>query len=412
VAQELYQHTFANGLTLLAERLPHVRSAAVHFNLPAGCGYDPTDRTGLANLVVGLLERGAGNLDSRELTDALDRLGLDRSESVGAYSTRLAGATLARYLPDVLARYADMIRRPHLPADELEPVKALAVQELQSIEDEPQQQVLLELNKRHYPPPLNRDYRGTLAGIDASTSAEVQQFWQQHYQPQGAILAVAGDVQWQPLLDCVGELFGTWSTTTPVPPLTVTNTPPQSAHLTKELEQTQISLAFDTVTITDPLMYQVRGAVGVLSQGMSSRLFSEVREKHGLCYAVYASYESFKERGSIVAYAGSRPEKAQETLERTLHELRRLKEGIAAEEVARVQAGLKSALVMRQESTSARAGAIASDWFYLGRVRPLREVQAAIDGLTPASILDFLHQHPLTSPTVVTLGTHPLTVPS
>ena len=137
-----------------------------------------------------------------------------------------------------------------------------------------------------------------------------------------------------------------------------------------------------------PDYYPRVGAVNVLAGGMSARLFTEVREKHGLCYSVWASYQTFKDRASILCYAGTTNERAQETLDVTLGELRRLKDGIEPDEVERVQAGLKSSLIMQEESTSARAGTLASDWYYLGRVRRFDEIQAAIDGLTPESIVD------------------------
>src|SRR5438876_7985428 len=145
VPQEVYQHTFANGLTLLAERMEHVRSAALNFLVPAGCVYDPPERLGTASMLSELITRGAGKRDSRELTLALDNLGLDRDETVGSMHMRFWGATLDRNLPAVLEIYADILRRPHLPEDELEPVQALALQDLQSLEDEPRQKVLIEL---------------------------------------------------------------------------------------------------------------------------------------------------------------------------------------------------------------------------------------------------------------------------
>src|SRR5207253_1121138 len=106
-----------------------------------------------------LIIRGAGPRNSRELTLALDNLGLDRDESVGSLHMRFWGATLARNLAAALQIYADILRRPHLPADQLDAVKALAFQELQSIEDEPKQKVLIELRRRHYPAPLGQDRR-------------------------------------------------------------------------------------------------------------------------------------------------------------------------------------------------------------------------------------------------------------
>jgi predicted Zn-dependent peptidase len=142
---------------------------------------------------------------------------------------------------------------------------------------------------------------------------------------------------------------------------------------------------------------------------MSSRLFTEIREKEGLCYSVWATYQTMKDRARVVCYAGSRNERAQRTLELLLRELRRLQEGIEAEEVERVQAGLKSSLIMQQESTASRALSLASDWYYLGRVRTLDEIQTAIDGLTPDSIVAHLRRCPPRDFAVVTLGPQPLT---
>ena len=157
VPQDVYQHTFPNGLTLLAERMEHVRSAAPQ--LPGARPAASTIRRtqlGLGSVLADLITRGAGDRDSRELTLALDNLGLDRDESVGSLHMRFWGATLARNLPAALEIYADILRRPHLPDDEIDAVQALALQDLQGLEDEPRQKVLIELRKRHYPAPLGQ----------------------------------------------------------------------------------------------------------------------------------------------------------------------------------------------------------------------------------------------------------------
>src|SRR5262245_6440006 len=162
-----YQHTFPNGLTLLLEPMPHVRSAAFGFLVPAGCRHDSPGKAGLSTVLSELITRGAGERDSRALSDALDRLGLDRSESTGIINMHFSGSLLARNLPAALELYADILRRPHLPEDELEAAQALVVQEIQSLEDEPQQKVMVELRKRYYPDPLGRDHRGTIEGVEA-----------------------------------------------------------------------------------------------------------------------------------------------------------------------------------------------------------------------------------------------------
>ena len=135
---------------------------------------------------------------------------------------------------------------------------------------------------------------------------------------------------------------------------------------------------------------------------MGARLFTEVREKRGLCYSVWASYQTFKDRACIVCYAGTTNERAQETLEVTVNELGG--KGVTEDEVATVQAGLKSSVIMQEESTSSRAGALASDWYFLGRIRSLEEIKKAIGALTPKGIVEHVRRYPARNFTIVTLG--------
>lgn len=407
MAEKTFQHTFPNGLTLLAERLDHVRSAAFNFLVPAGSAYEADADQGTASLLSDLITRGAGERSSKELALALDGLGLDRSESAGTFHMRFWASTLARNLLPALEIYADILRRPLLDEEELEPVKLLALQDLQALEDDPKQKVMIELKKHHLPTPLGRDRRGTLQTLEKITMADVRRHFQKFFQPRGTIVSVAGNIEWNALRDTIGRLFGDWPASQE-PTFSLGQTGVKREHLHKETEQTQIALAYDSVPITHPDYYVAMGAVNVLSGGMSSRLFTEVREKRGLCYSVWASYSSFKDRAFIVGYAGSTNERAQETLDVTLQEFRRLADGIEEDEVQRVQAGLKSSLIMQEESTSARAGAIAGDWYYLGRIRTLDEIQAAIDSLTPARLIEHLKAHPPKDITLVTLGPKPL----
>jgi predicted Zn-dependent peptidase len=410
VQPEVHEHTFSNGLTLLAERMEHVRSAALNFLVPAGCVYDPADQLGVGSVLAEMVTRGAGERDSRELSLALDSLGLDRDASVGSLHMRFWGATLSKNILPALRLYADILRRPRLPEPELAPVQALALQDIRSLEDEPKQKVLIELRKIHYPPPLGNDRRGTATGIENLTIHKVREHYRSLFAPRGTILSVAGNIEWQPLRDQVETLFGDWQGPE-TPPLQLGAVPAKRVHIQKETTQTQVALAYASVPVGHPDYYAALGAVNVLSGGMSARLFTEVREKRGLCYAVWASYQTFKDRASIMCYAGTTNERAQETLDVTVRELRRLQEGIEEEEVERVQAGLKSALIMQEESTSARAGTLASDWYYLGRIRSFDEIHSAIDGLTPQGIVAHLLRYPARDLSLVTLGPKSLDAP-
>ena len=219
------------------------------------------------------------------------------------------------------------------------------------------------------------------------TPESVRGHFRRHFRPAGTIMSVAGNIDWEPLRDQVGRLFGDWQGE-PVPAVTAGPSRAGFDHIPKETTQTQIGIAYPSVPIGHADYYAALGAVNVLSGGMSSRLFTHVREERGLCYSVWATYQTFKDRASVIAYAGTTAERAQETFDVTLRELKRLREGIEEDEIDRVRAGLKSSLIMAEESTSSRAGSLASDWYYLGRVRSTEEIQKAIDGLTPKAILD------------------------
>jgi predicted Zn-dependent peptidase len=407
--QQIHQHTFANGFTLVAERMDHVRSAAFYFLVPAGCIHDPPAHRGIATVLSELMMRGAGNRNSRQLSDALDNLGIDHSETVGGIHLRIWGATLARNLPAALELYADILRRPHLPAGEIDAVKSLAQQDLVGLEDEPGQQMFIALRQRHYPPPLGQDSRGTEQGIDSLNERVLRAHFRRLVRPRGTVLSVAGNIEWPALRDKVGQLFADWHGGEE--PLLELGTAERGyQHVSKETAQTQIGIAYESVPFGNPDYYNAVGAVNVLDGGMSARLFTEVREKHGLCYSISASYQTFKDRASILCYAGTTTPRAQETLDRTLHELRRLQEGVELDEVERLRVGLKSSLIKAEESTTSRAGTLASDWYFLGRVRTIDEIQQALNGLTPQSIVEHVRRYPPERFTIATLGEAPLEV--
>jgi predicted Zn-dependent peptidase len=144
---------------------------------------------------------------------------------------------------------------------------------------------------------------------------------------------------------------------------------------------------------------------------MSGRLFTEVREKRGLVYNVWAGYSSLKGLGSIFGYAGTSNERAQATLDCFIHELFRLQEGVTADELQRAKTGLKASTIMQGESTSARAGAIAHDWFMRGRLRTLDEIKDAIDGVSLDMVNAWLKANKPGPFTIVTVGPKELKLP-
>jgi predicted Zn-dependent peptidase len=286
----------------------------------------------------------------------------------------------------------------------------LTLQSLASLDDEPQQKVFIELRRRHYPEPFNRSHLGRKADIESLKLADAQAHWRRGVVPDGSVIGFAGKFDWDSLREQVGHLTREWKGTL-AEPLPGQPGPRGHTHQTAPSTQVHIGLAYDAPPETSDESILQRAAAAVLSGGMSGRLFTQVREKRGLCYSVHAGYAGQKTRGTMLAYAGTTAPRAQETLDVLTAELRRLSEGIEPAEFERAIVGMKSRLVMQGESTSARAHAIAVDQYLFGRPRTLDELIRRVDGVTLERLNQFVRAHPFPSreagpaaTTLVTIG--------
>lgn len=402
--------TFPNGLTLLVEPIAGVASAGFSIAVPGGSVFDRPEAAGTAAVLTDMLTRGAGLYDSRALAGKLDDLGVQRHETTGAVHLGLGGATVAENLLPALRLYRDMLRDPHLPEAELDAARAGVEQDVRAANDDPRNRVLAELRRRSYANPWGRPNDGSLEGLAAVTHDGIRTHYATNLAAGDTVIGIAGAVDPDAVAAEVGTMFASWETG-PTPAVAEGDRPGPTAHLTEDLAQTHIALSYPEVPYGDDAYYAAWATSDLLGGGMSSRLFANVREKHGLCYAISASLTGFKHVGRMTLYAGTTPERAQETLDRTVAELRRLGDGVEPDELARVKARAKSALVMQQESTSSRAGSLTRDWYHLGRVTPLEEVAAKIDALTPEDVVAHVAAHPPTELAVVTLGREPLELP-
>jgi predicted Zn-dependent peptidase len=410
------QHTFPNGLVLVGELMPGVKSASFSLLLPAGAAYEGDAGLnlggGAATMAAEWIQRGAGPRGSRELQTALDNLGLSHTESAQTVHTSLAGATLGRNLGPALEIFADMVLRPHLDDDEIEPIRDLCLQSLRSLEDDPATKVIYELRRRHFPDPWGRPSPGTPEGVAALAPERIREFIRERYRPNGTILGVAGAIDWREVCDGIGRLFGDWKPR-PEPKVAERAVGPTRGHIVRETQQIQIALAYPAATVASPDFYPARATAAILGGHSSSRLFIEVREKRGLCYSVGTSYESHMNQAAMLCYAGTSTDRAQQTLDVMLAEIQRLgRDGVALDELDTMRAGLKSSLIMAQESSRSRSGSLATDWYFLGRVRPIAEIAAELDALTPEAVSDYAAR--LQTPhqlTILTLGPTALALP-
>lgn len=401
--QQVDKYTLPNGMVVLGEPMAGVESVAFDFLLPAGAAWMPNGAGGAANVLSDWIFRGAGAWDSRGLGDALDGLGLHRSSQVGSAHIILGAALESSNLAQALALYADVITKPHLSDEQFEPARQLMVDEVLALDDEPRQKVMIELRKRFYPDPFGRSTMGELEELHGLTAEDTRQIARAHLNPAQTIFSLAGKYDFDAVCQQLEGVFGRIEGE-PLRPPSAGEKGDRYTHIPSGGSQVHIGLMTPTARFTDEGYYDARTAVSVLSGGMSARLFTEVREKRGLCYAIGARYHSLKDASGIVCYAGTTPDKAQETYDVIVAEFRRLAEGISEEEMARAKAGLKSALIMQSESSGSRASGVGKDYYMLGRVRTLDEIKQRIDATTVDSVVGFLRSHPFEDFTVVTIG--------
>jgi predicted Zn-dependent peptidase len=408
--QTLHSAILDNGITLLGEELPGVESVAIALHAPAGAIYDGPARSGLATLAGEMSLRGAGTRTGRELVEALEAAGVQWSQGVSSSHASVSGAMVARQLPEALPVYADIIRRPLLPEDQLEAARQMVLQNLAGIEDDPGHRVMSALREMHFPAPWGAPTEGRTADVERLDIATVRGFIAGHVQPQGMIVAVAGRIDWDDFVRRIADLFGDWHGG-PATAVALGPRGPRVRHVPHDAQQTHVALAWSAPPYRSDESYEATAALAILGGGSSSRLFTEVRERRGLCYSVSSGYQTHRDFALALGYAGTTAARAQETLDVMLAEIDRLPGTITADEVERVRARAKSGLVMQQESSAARAGAIARQWYHLGHVRTLAEELARYDRLTVDSIEAWLAAAPPRDLSVVSLGHAPLEVP-
>ena len=409
MSERLDKHILKNGMVILGEPMDSVGSAAFDFMLPAGASRLEKGLCGASSVIADWIFRGAADNDSRELGDALDGLGLHRASSVSNSHITIGAALEAGNLSETLELYADIILRPRLEEEQFKPAKLLAIDSVLALDDDPRQKVMLKLQEHFYPEPLGRSPVGDVDQLKSLTADKAKSIIENKFNLSETIFSVAGKYDFNAVVSQIAELFEPRSGWKPEP-VNVGTDGGKYTHIENDSAQVHIGLMTPAVRLGDKDYYNARVAVSVLSGGMSARLYTEVREKRGLCYAIGAAYHCLKEAAGICCYAGTTPDKAQQTLDVITEQFDKLSDGITADEIERAKVGLKSSLIMQSESSSSRAGGIGADYYILGRVRSLDEIKDKIEQTSVDSVLDFLRSNRFEKFTIVTIGPKQLSV--
>lgn len=421
--------TLANGMTIVCQPMPWLRTASYTLWLPGGISAEihgieseteRLSRCGLASLTVEMVQRGAGPYNSRQFVAAEDNLGIDSGGSSSTSVTSFSAAMPAESLVPGIGLLADLVRRPHLPIDQFEDAKLMMHQELMAHLDEPTQRLMRRMRERQYGIGLGRAGIASEESLETLTMDDIREFYQNHYHAGQSILAIAGNFDDDALDQAIDEAFGDWKTGQ-WPGLAAAQPIEDYEHIELPSSQTHIGFSFDNIPYGHPDYFVMRAGIGILSDGMSSRLFDRVREQHGLCYSVWASTHSLPPIknspdpnaqklgvGAVFGYAGTTPARAQQTLDLTLHEVRHLVDDLEPAELERWKVRIQSSLIMEQESAGSRAGSLASDLFQLGRVVPTEELERTIESITLDQIRQYYQSHTPDLIRVTTIGSEPL----
>jgi len=410
--QATYHHErLASGVEFTAIHLPGRRVAAFEIRILAGIAHEPAPQAGVARLVEETLGKGTEKHSAQELTDAFDAIGAQVASAVGRESTLFRCTCLPEYLDEALALHAEMLRTPAFPEDFCRVAIDLGLQELTALEDEPGDLARRLIGPHAYGPQLGRHDLGTRDYLKQASREDIVAYWRQHFGAARMQVAVGGAIDVDAAARRVDQLFEGFGSEagdgrTRFEPAFA----PGTHHQDKQLEQEHMILCWPGVPMDHPEYPVERLTLGVLGDGMSSRLFTEVREKQGLVYWVGAWDEHPRGQGRLFIGASTKPDRCDQTFRTLLREVDRVAHDLKADELERAKVGIIAKTRTHGDITRARTRELSSDLFQYGRPVPTQEKNEMIASVTIPDVQRYLHAHPRDKLCVQTLGPRALEV--
>jgi len=382
-----YQRTvLPNGLRILTSAMPHTYSVSVSLYVGAGSRYEREREAGVSHFVEHLLFKGTEKRPTaQEVAEAIDGVGgvlnggTDREYTV--YYIKVARPHMDLAL-DVLF---ELVRRPLMDPSEMEKERQVILEELAMVADSPPQLVDLLLDSLLWPEnPLGRDVAGTPETVNSIDRAMVMGYLAQQYVPNNILISVAGNIVHEEVVAAITAALGDWKGGKPAAwlPAVSSNGTRCAVHY-KATEQAHVSVAVPGLPLSHPDRHAISFLSVVLGEGMSSRLFIELREKRGLVYDVHSYSAHFLDAGAFNVYTGVDPKNAVAALGLVLTELSRIRdEGPTAEELTKARELSKGRLMLRMEDTRNVSGWIGAQDLLMGNVRSIEDAVAEMDAVT------------------------------
>ena len=382
-------HRLSNGLRIVTERMPGLKSAALGVWINAGGRHERSEQNGIAHFLEHMAFKGTSRRSALQIAEAIEDVG----GYINAYTSREMTAYYARVLEDdvmlALDVIGDIVLNPVFDPAEIEVERGVILQEIGQALDTPDDIVFDWLQEVAYPEqPIGRTILGEAARVSAFTRDDLFGFVRERYGPGQMILSAAGSVDHDQIVAEAERLFGGLTAR----PSTV----PEPARFAfgerradKALEQVHFALALEGPSYRDADVYTAQVFATALGGGMSSRLFQELREKRGLCYTIFAQASAYADTGMTTIYAGTGSDQLGELAHLTIDELRKAADQMSDEEVARARAQMKAGLLMGLESPSSRAERLARLLAIWDRVPGIDETIRMIDAVGTREMRDY-----------------------
>ncbi len=374
-----------NGIVVLSERIPHVKSVAVGLWVRVGSRDEPAPRAGISHFIEHLLFKGTERRSAEEIAKAIDAVGGTLDAFTSRESTCFYAKVLGEHLPLAVDLITDLVLHARLDPEDIERERQVVLQEIKMVEDDPGDLVHdLFAGALWGDHPLGRPVLGSRETLEATGAAEVRAHLRDFYRPDRVIVAAAGDMEHDRLMYLLGEATAGWeglalpvNAATPAARTAVVRDGRDSA-------QVHLCMGVEGIQYGHPDRYALYLLNAILGSSMSSRLFQEVREKRGLAYSIYSYQQSYRDAGLFVVYAGTAPETYRQVLDLVRRECRSLRDAPPdPEEFRRAKEQLKGNLLLGLESTNNRMTRLAKMELYFGRTFDLDEIIRGIEAVTP-----------------------------
>lgn len=375
-----------NGLRVISSSMPGTRSVSIIFFLGAGPVYERAEEAGLSHFVEHLLFKGTERRPtSKDVSEAIDGVGGMFNGGTSKEATMYWFKVARPHLPLALDLMVDMLRHSKFDPEDIERERQVIIEELNESLDSPHQRVGMLIDEVMWPDqPLGRDAIGTKESVAGLSREMLLEYTSRQYVPGNAVVSVAGDVGHDEVLSAIGEALGDWAPGSgrPAYPADDTQSQPRARVDHREAEQAHFCLALRGLPVNHPDRFNLDLLNVVLGEGMSSRLFLEIRERRGLTYDIYSYVQHFRDSGAVTIYAGVDPKHIDTALEATLEQLHLVKEDIPDTELSKAKEYAKGRLLLRMEDTRNVASWSGGQELLAGRIYRVDDVVSIVDAVT------------------------------